>query len=56
MIVVSVFLRSAIHSSRDRELARMVIANDGGRWTYTDDPTRDPHEEWEPVYSFQPGE
>lgn len=29
MIVVSVRLRSAIHASRDRELARMHIANDG---------------------------
>lgn len=149
MIVVSVFLRSAIHASRDRELARMVIGNDGeqslddprrgtyeattyrgrdtaaldkgvpmkrasvanwprndlhvwnlvswflthmgytqtrasvtpagpvleavpqlagyrrplrlppsvgDRWAYTDDPTREPHEEWEPVYAFTTGE
>lgn len=149
MIVVSAFLKSAIHPSRDRELARMVIGNDGqqslenprfgtyeattyrgrdtaaldrgvpskraavanwpredlhvwnlvswflthmgytktggktepagpavealpvlagyrrplrlpssvgDRWTYTDDPARDPHDEWEPVFVFEASE
>lgn len=26
----------------------------GDRWTYIDDPSREPHDEWEPVYTFQP--
>lgn len=42
MIVVSVFLRSAIHASRDRELARMVITNDGEQ--SLDDPRRGTYE------------
>lgn len=34
MIVVSVELDSAIHESRDRELARVLISNEGGTDTH----------------------
>ena len=36
MIVVSVQLDSAIHESRDKELARVLIANEGGTDTLGD--------------------
>jgi len=36
MIVVHVELDSAIHSSRDRELARVLISNEGGTDTLGD--------------------
>ena len=36
MIVVSVSLDSAIHESRDKELARVLISNEGGTDTHGD--------------------
>ena len=36
MIVVNVQLKSAIHRSRDRELARVLISNEGGTATFGD--------------------
>lgn len=42
MIVVSVTLKSAIHPSRDKELARMEICNDGT----SDNPRRGNYQAW----------